>query len=140
MGYLLNCNVETHVFGVDECNGPTVDTDWQWQVPGDMSVDWTDTGVLYRWTTETSGLIIHISISDYLPASDSIVDRVIAFSCSFQQFWWSDTTSNILNTHYDEKYQQFKMAAAKPEVVITLDLLQIEMWFQVLLPCFQGSR
>jgi len=32
------------------------------------------------------------------------------------------------------------MAAAKPEVVITMGLQHIEMWSQMLLPCFQGSH
>ena len=33
-----------------------------------------------------------------------------------------------------------EIGLSKPEVVITLDLLQIEMWFQVLLQCFRGRR
>ena len=34
---------------------------------------------------------------------------------------------------------QINMAADKPEVVMILGHEQIEMWFQMLLPCFQGS-
>lgn len=36
-------------------------------------------------------------------------------------------------------YVKYNMAAVKPEVVITLVQKQIEMWFQVLVLCFQGS-
>ena len=40
--------------------------------------------------------------------------------------------------YFVDTYVKFNRAA-KPEVVITLDLYKIEMWFQVLLSCFQGS-
>ena len=48
---------------------------------------------------------------------------------------------HLLGTQQVHIYVKYNMAAAKPEVVITLGLEQIEMFFfQVFLPCFQGSR
>jgi hypothetical protein len=41
--------------------------------------------------------------------------------------------------NFIEFYVKYNMGTNKPEVVITMDQRQIEMWFQVLLPCFHGS-
>ena len=44
-----------------------------------------------------------------------------------------------LSRNFIKIYVKYNMAAVKPEVVITLVQKQIEMWFQVLVLCFQGS-